>query len=117
MLFAFHDKVFPLREILRNPKEKAVRVVFGTPDPDTFVVVKFFDAEQQEAATVKWFVGSYEKTRAHWRTTEPVPAAEAGPLIINARRVVDRAVSSLTQPGTAHAATSARPGRAKLNQT
>ena len=59
-------------ETLRNPETKEVRVVFTTSDPETHVVVKFFDPIQLEKRTFKVFsTGMYPKVRNHWRSLTP----------------------------------------------
>lgn len=92
----FTAQKFPFIEGLKNEKEGAVRLVFGTPHPETVVVVKYFDPVQKEKATVKWFIGSYEATKSHWKTTTPIDPAEAAGLEPDARRTVERAMAAMS---------------------
>lgn len=76
------------RESLLNSKTGELRVTFDTPNPRVHVVVKLF-GDADEEATVKIFLGMYEKIKSHWRTIIPVePSDEQWRMVRDAIRIL-----------------------------
>lgn len=75
-------------EVLHNPETQEIRVTFfkEVAKQKIYVVVKYFDPDQDEFFTFKVFVGSYEGVRKHWRTLTVLPKTEAVPWITRAKR-------------------------------
>lgn len=64
-------------EVLLNEELLAQRYTWKTRFPDVFLVVKLFDPDQEEMATAKIFIGSYEKVKSHWNSLTPVGPDQA----------------------------------------
>lgn len=64
------------KEAFRDPEKGSERYTFqSSADPEFFAVVKLFDPTQ-EGGTVKFFLGTYERTKAQWNTSEPIDAPD-----------------------------------------
>jgi len=79
-------------EALQNTETGEVRYVYDL-GYDNHVVVKFFDPIQKEQTTFKWFRGSYQAVRSHWRTQTPITVT--GEQLHDAENVIKTGLYSL----------------------